>query len=396
MKREKTEKGITLVALIVTIIVLLILAAVTIGAIQNDGIIEHAKNAREQYGKAQTNEKTTLEGYLEKINENDPATIEAKKDAEELDLMERYALGTEKTGRLLTDVANLDSNYQITSFNDEEETINDASTIIPLYTSLGEDSTKAIGYVKYNNKVYKIVADFTTFMTEEVEMVYKPEGREGQKVKYDSDGKNGPEDWIIITDRGGKVEIVSADVMYGENNTGLTLGSGDTTVTVTSDLDGDEDTTDDLEDRAIASYNKAITTINNYCKNLVTAETDKTKIRSIGLSEESEEIEEGYSSTNYNSWFENSANVKVRKGDTNFEKDLAKLYYHGIANVGEYYWVASRLVYEISDRVDFLVRDVDSYGFFGDGLWFVGSDGYVRNHNPSRGVRPVVINPSGI
>ena len=44
MKRTKTQKGITLVALIITIIVLLILAVVAIGAVQNDGIIEYAKN----------------------------------------------------------------------------------------------------------------------------------------------------------------------------------------------------------------------------------------------------------------------------------------------------------------------------------------------------------------
>ena len=51
---------------------LLILAVVAIGAVQNDGIIGHAKNAREEYGKAQVNENTTLENYLEKLEENLP------------------------------------------------------------------------------------------------------------------------------------------------------------------------------------------------------------------------------------------------------------------------------------------------------------------------------------
>ena len=72
----KTQKGITLVALIVTIVVLLILAVVAIWAVQNEGIINYAKNAKEEYGKAEVNENTTLEGYLEKIEDNLPITIE--------------------------------------------------------------------------------------------------------------------------------------------------------------------------------------------------------------------------------------------------------------------------------------------------------------------------------
>ena len=70
--KMRNSKGITLVALILTIIVLLILAVVAIGAVQNDGIINHAKNARDEYGKAQDNENTTLANYLGKIEENLP------------------------------------------------------------------------------------------------------------------------------------------------------------------------------------------------------------------------------------------------------------------------------------------------------------------------------------
>jgi len=71
-KLGKTEKGITLVALIITIIVLLILAAVTIGAVQNDGIIGYAKNARDKYEAAKGNEQTALDNYLAKLDENTP------------------------------------------------------------------------------------------------------------------------------------------------------------------------------------------------------------------------------------------------------------------------------------------------------------------------------------
>ena len=62
------QKGITLVALIITIIVLLILAVVAITAITQDGIIDHAKNAKSQYSDAQANELAELSNYKTKLD----------------------------------------------------------------------------------------------------------------------------------------------------------------------------------------------------------------------------------------------------------------------------------------------------------------------------------------
>ena len=67
MKRTKTQKGITLVALIITIIILLILAVVTIRTVSGDGIIQYAKNAASEYEKQQEREKQLLENYLAEI-----------------------------------------------------------------------------------------------------------------------------------------------------------------------------------------------------------------------------------------------------------------------------------------------------------------------------------------
>ena len=66
------NKGITLVALIITIIVLLILAVVAIRAVQGDGIISKAKEARDNYGQKADEEQATLGSYLEKIEANIP------------------------------------------------------------------------------------------------------------------------------------------------------------------------------------------------------------------------------------------------------------------------------------------------------------------------------------
>jgi len=72
---KKQEKGITLIALIITIIVLLILAVVAIGAVQNDGIIGYAKESKQEYQAAQTNEQTELDKYLEEIESHGSSGI---------------------------------------------------------------------------------------------------------------------------------------------------------------------------------------------------------------------------------------------------------------------------------------------------------------------------------
>ena len=70
MRKQKMNKGVTLIALILTIIVLLILAVVAIIAVKGDGIISHAKNARNDYTKAQANEQVRLDEYTESLKIN--------------------------------------------------------------------------------------------------------------------------------------------------------------------------------------------------------------------------------------------------------------------------------------------------------------------------------------
>ena len=49
MKKSKKEEGITLIALVITVIILLILAGVTIAAISGDnGILQNAARAKEE------------------------------------------------------------------------------------------------------------------------------------------------------------------------------------------------------------------------------------------------------------------------------------------------------------------------------------------------------------
>ena len=73
MKKEiknKQEKGITLIALVVTIVVLLILAGVSLSLVlNNNGIISRAKEAKNRYAEAQTNEEKQLNEVSDWIKE---------------------------------------------------------------------------------------------------------------------------------------------------------------------------------------------------------------------------------------------------------------------------------------------------------------------------------------
>ena len=63
MQKIKTNKGITLIALVITIIILLILAGISIMALTNTGIFEKAKEAKEKTEQAEKNQQALLSEY---------------------------------------------------------------------------------------------------------------------------------------------------------------------------------------------------------------------------------------------------------------------------------------------------------------------------------------------
>ena len=75
----KNKNAITLIALVVTIVVLLILAGVSISLIlDNNGIIQKSKQARKEYGQAKENEQTDLNNASRWIDSvvNEPKVVE--------------------------------------------------------------------------------------------------------------------------------------------------------------------------------------------------------------------------------------------------------------------------------------------------------------------------------
>ena len=69
--KNRNEKGITLIALVLTIIVLLILAVVALGAVRDSDIINHAQNAADTYNTQKGVEELNHEIKMKQIELDD-------------------------------------------------------------------------------------------------------------------------------------------------------------------------------------------------------------------------------------------------------------------------------------------------------------------------------------
>ena len=68
MKKYKSQRGITLIALIITIIILLILAGISIAALTNQGLFKNAKEAQNATQKAEGEQGKVLNEYEDMTN----------------------------------------------------------------------------------------------------------------------------------------------------------------------------------------------------------------------------------------------------------------------------------------------------------------------------------------
>ena len=67
-KFKNANRGITLVALVITIIILLILAGISISSLTGSGLFQKAEDARTEYREAENRENSILGEYENYIN----------------------------------------------------------------------------------------------------------------------------------------------------------------------------------------------------------------------------------------------------------------------------------------------------------------------------------------
>ena len=156
MKFNK-NKGITLIALVITIIILLILAGISISALTQTGLFSRAKQAEQKSKDAQEEENTTLETYENEINEylgENPGVEQNKPSGEKL-------------------VANYIGKLLSTKENIELEDINRNKIVIPAGFKIISDSTT--GNATTVDKGI-VIEDATETATKGSQFVWIPEG----------------------------------------------------------------------------------------------------------------------------------------------------------------------------------------------------------------------------
>ena len=91
---SKTFKGITLIALVITIIILLILAGISISALTQTGLFEKVNKAKQKSENAQSLENATLADYENSINEIVTAGSRGNNNNENQYSLEEKEIGT--------------------------------------------------------------------------------------------------------------------------------------------------------------------------------------------------------------------------------------------------------------------------------------------------------------
>ncbi len=411
----KNKKGITLIALIITIIVMLILVGVTVTVAINGGLFQKTKEAANKTQIEQEKEILTaaaIAAYDEKAGKiekdkliaqlNDEWTIDGEgpftctspkqnRYTVSTDGEIKYCLGTELEQYILGDELKGRDFDRICDLDTKKFTNSNVEFLYLL--SDNENAGLAFMYIKYDNAIYrfKISFDFdtnasTTMASEGVKEIYKPNGNEG-KLLSEVTGNNDYKDWTIIYDNGDTVEAVYNYAM-GEVGLGAeyekTDFANDEEAKKEADLDNDG-TVSELE-KAIYSYNHSIDTINNYCKNLTGLPTN-TNVRSVGARTDTPKEYYTFENVKIDEEGSNKINIKVRKPDMEYEADAARLMFYNIAKATtkgsteeSKYLFASRRTYKLDMEVDGILTKtcgcIQPFYYEGE-LWRSGENGLV-------------------
>lgn len=408
----KKQTGITLIALIITIIVMLILVGVTVSVAINGELFKTAKEAA--YKTQIEQEKETLNMAVVAAYDVETGTI--KKETLQKELtdwtvegdtlfnctspkgnkytisntgeiklgteLEQYILGDELKGR------NLDEIYSF----DTKKFIDNDKVKFMYFLSDNENAMLAFMYIKYNNEAiyrFKISFDFdtnasTTVASEGVKEIYKPSGNEGKPLS-EVTGNNDYKDWTIIYDNGDTVEAVYNYAM-GEIGLGAEYEKTDfaNNEEAKKEADLDNDTTVSELEKAIYSYNHSIDTINNYCKNLTGLPTN-TNVRSVGARTDTPKEYYTFENVKIDEEGSNKINIKARKPDMEYEADVARLMFYNIAKATKKgfteeskYLFASRRTYKLDMEVDGILTKtcgcIQPFYYEGE-LWRSGENG---------------------
>jgi type II secretory pathway pseudopilin PulG len=365
----KNTKGITLVALVITIIIMLILAGISIQAITQTNLFGKTEQAKGEMDNAQKKENETLSSYTDRINEYLPDTLSYKVSNGEIEI-----------GSYV--------NYVPDEVTENDEKYKELISNLATYSGNTDE-------------------DYNT----------------AEKIKQEKNVK-----WRVLDVKDGQVRLISAEPTNGEkmNDGYIQLENYDGYNNAVKLIDDTcstlynnakiaskvqnlkiEDIEEKMKEKDYSKFNEhygktfTYTTKNRYYPNILLKEKEqevtigKTTIKGteLGPSEQNEYIKQEKAN-------EEADTLKVKstywyKTMEQEDFDNSK-YYELFINNGkknyDYYWLSSRCVYAGSGYANFDVYYVDSGGVSSNDLYY--SDG--GDDSDCNACRPVITLNSNI
>ena len=371
--KKNQERGITLIALVITIIVLIILAGVTIATITGDnGIIAQAMNAKNQ-----TEIAGVKEGVLIDI-------LEAEAES-------RNGITKEQFVKILGDY--------FMDVPTADELPEDLSTLI--LTTKDKYGEHKINISEIYNGDF---SDTVVIAEKTIEDLVV-----GDKVYYDtgniSIGNQGIIECVVLYDKAYNeakgtnygIQIISSDVIKNSEGTAVTVPLGDNDNTV--------DGSDNFE-KAKNSYNNALKRLYEEAQKYLN-ETYAISARCVGSDPadpdwDTTTNEAGYftkteGENRYYAYMKDYYGI-LKDTDDKYNTDWTQMgRITGIKPASDYYWVASRDVSSSSYGSTFDVRLVSTFGnLIIYDFCYVDSRGATSGGGNSYGFRPIFTLNSGI
>lgn len=344
-KMRISNKGITLIALVVTIVVLIILAGITIASLTGEkGIIKEARTAKELSEKAALEELVDLAIIKAEEKYKNPTIDNVIEEIKNKKVVSNEEQVDKETGAITTDAGyliegKLDDYLGKTSTGGDEggnntgggDNSGNEGEDKPSQLPGSIDELKAGTYINYidkSNTTRKCV------------------------VLYDSTSSYG-------------VQIVTTDTVEE-----ITLG-----------VDGNINT-------SITSYNGAISTLNSKANNYLNT-TYASAARSIGSVPNRPSSEATtYFTSSYS--YMSSYNNRCKNEDTNYETDYEQMEKLGINTItNKIYWLASRSISSGSAFTSFDINLGGNGKVSSCNCGIINASGHIAANSNSFGLRPV-------
>ena len=362
---NREERGITLIALVITIIVLLILAAISITMLTGDNsILKRATDAKIETEKGQEKEIVALaynSALAKKASNGDTSTVTAEDLNTELTNQGATADGDTPIIITFQDSKN---NYIIDSKGNVGDYVPPALAVDKLIINLSEnEDTKKSPYVNYIDKNgNKILC----------------------RVLYGANEQSG-------------IELISVNPVAL-----VKLGHDDMKVKDSDFKYSGKGKINSSGKKCSASYNRAVTTLNEKAEEYINPEFSD-KARCVGSNPQNpKDITVTAFTGKYEYMKTYNYNNKFKVKDLNYKNDYTRLDEIGARNftdesISSYYWLASRRINESSFETEFCILFIDKSGVFNwKQLVWIKSDGNLNGGGVGYGLRPVFHLKSGV